>query len=114
MTRPAPFRGPASAAADARAQRLRRQFGTASGPRRRGRSAAWIAWAGVGLMAVVAVIIAQRPPTPTAAGERIHFASCKAMRAAGMAPAGRRSPAYSAHLDADGDGVACEPWVGAP
>jgi hypothetical protein len=36
------------------------------------------------------------------------FADCDAARAAGVAPLLRGLPGYSARLDPDGDGVACE------
>jgi hypothetical protein len=36
------------------------------------------------------------------------FADCEAARAAGVAPLLRGLPGYSARLDPDGDGVACE------
>jgi hypothetical protein len=38
--------------------------------------------------------------------------SCDASRALGLAPAMRGQPGYWPHLDADRDGVACEPWLG--
>lgn len=40
------------------------------------------------------------------------FRNCAAARAAGAAPLRRGQPGYSSHLDADGDGIACEPWFG--
>jgi Excalibur calcium-binding domain len=36
------------------------------------------------------------------------FRNCAAARAAGAAPLRRGQPGYSSHLDADGDGIACE------
>lgn len=36
------------------------------------------------------------------------YANCTAARAAGAAPVRRGDPGYSARLDRDGDGVACE------
>lgn len=45
-------------------------------------------------------------PSPAWAG----FANCAAARAAGAAPLYRGDPGYSARLDRDGDGVACEPY----
>jgi phosphatidylserine/phosphatidylglycerophosphate/cardiolipin synthase-like enzyme len=38
----------------------------------------------------------------------VHYASCAAARKAGAAPLRRGDPGYSAKLDGDGDGVACE------
>lgn len=42
-----------------------------------------------------------------------HFAAferCSAARAVGLAPAFRGQPGYWPHLDADQDGISCEPW----
>ncbi len=36
------------------------------------------------------------------------FRNCDAARAAGAAPMCRGQPGYASHLDADGDGIACE------
>ncbi|APH74581.1 hypothetical protein BSQ44_12970 [Aquibium oceanicum] len=38
--------------------------------------------------------------------------NCAEARARGIAPMTRWHPAYSAHLDRDGDGIACEPYYG--
>jgi hypothetical protein len=38
------------------------------------------------------------------------FRNCAAARAAGAAPLHRGQPGYAYHLDADGDGIACE-WA---
>lgn len=38
------------------------------------------------------------------------YRSCADARRAGVAPIYRGQPGYAAHLDADNDGVACEPW----
>jgi hypothetical protein len=40
------------------------------------------------------------------------FRNCGEARAAGVAPMYRGSPGYSARLDRDGDGIACEPYHG--
>jgi micrococcal nuclease len=45
------------------------------------------------------------PAAPKAAG---YYANCTAARAAGVAPLHRGEPGYSAKLDRDGDGIACE------
>ena len=37
-----------------------------------------------------------------------HFSSCKQARAAGYSRMRRGEPGYSANLDRDGDGIACE------
>ncbi|WP_242676784.1 DUF1524 domain-containing protein [Rhodococcus sp. ABRD24] len=50
------------------------------------------------------------PPasTPAEAAGGVHYANCKAARAAGAAPLRAGQPGYRAAMDSDGDGVACE------
>ncbi|MED5548073.1 MAG: excalibur calcium-binding domain-containing protein [Pseudomonadota bacterium] len=51
-------------------------------------------------------------PWPIATTMR-HLASapnCDAARATGLAPARQGEPGYWPSHDADGDGIACEPW----
>ncbi|GAA3083546.1 hypothetical protein JOF29_004463 [Kribbella aluminosa] len=48
------------------------------------------------------------PKTTSAPVETTYYANCAAVRAAGKAPLYRGQPGYAAHLDRDGDGVACE------
>lgn len=53
----------------------------------------------------------QRAPTaPEAIGYGPQFRSCREARTAGAAPMYRGQPGYSAALDGDGDGIACEPY----
>jgi hypothetical protein len=40
----------------------------------------------------------------------MHIPNCTTARALGLAPAYRGQPGYRAHLDRDGDGIACEPY----
>jgi hypothetical protein len=40
------------------------------------------------------------------------FEGCNEVRARGLAPLRRDEPGYGAHMDGDGDGVACEPVPG--
>ena len=40
------------------------------------------------------------------------YRNCSEARAAGAAPLSRGEPGYGAHLDRDGDGIACEPYRG--
>ena len=47
-------------------------------------------------------------PAITSAGADVFYQSCAAARAAGAAPLHRGEPGYSAKLDRDGDGIACE------
>jgi hypothetical protein len=46
---------------------------------------------------------------PAQATAFVSYASCEAARAAGAAPLHRGQPGYNRRLDADRDGVACEP-----
>lgn len=45
-----------------------------------------------------------------AASPSVYYPNCAAARAAGAAPIRFGEPGYRAPLDADGDGVACEPY----
>lgn len=45
-----------------------------------------------------------RDPAPV----YVHYRNCREARAAGAAPIYRDDPGYAAHLDRDGDGIACE------
>lgn len=47
---------------------------------------------------------------PTPASDAPTYRYCSDARAAGVAPLYRDDPGYAAHLDRDGDGVACEPY----
>ena len=40
----------------------------------------------------------------------MHIPNCTTARALGLAPAYRGQQGYRAHLDRDGDGIACEPY----
>ena len=40
----------------------------------------------------------------------MNIPNCITARALGLAPAYRGEPGYRAHLDRDGDGIACEPY----
>ena len=41
----------------------------------------------------------------------VYYADCASARQAGAAPISRDSPGYRSALDADHDGIACEPYV---
>jgi hypothetical protein len=41
------------------------------------------------------------------------YRNCREARAAGAAPLYAGQPGYGPHMDGDGDGVACEPYMGA-
>jgi hypothetical protein len=51
-------------------------------------------------------------PSSVGAGASWSYRNCAAARAAGAAPIHRGEPGYGAHMDGDGDGVACEPYLG--
>lgn len=55
---------------------------------------------------------AQAVARPHAASAGGAFRNCAEARAAGRAPLYRGQPGYGAHMDGDGDGVACEPYRG--
>ena len=42
----------------------------------------------------------------------VYYRNCREARAAGAAPLYRGQPGYGAHMDGDGDGIACEPYRG--
>lgn len=45
-----------------------------------------------------------------AASAHVYYPRCAAARAAGAAPIYRGEPGYRSALDADNDGIACEPY----
>ena len=52
-----------------------------------------------------------QPSVPVSAVS-VYYPNCDSARAAGAAPLRRESPGYRSALDADGDGIACEPYFG--
>jgi hypothetical protein len=73
------------------------------------------AYAALALVAISVAMWRSRPVEWTAETRRLHQAAarnCDAARAVGLAPAARGQPGYWPHLDADHDGIACEPWLG--
>lgn len=70
-------------------------------------------------VAVFAAVYALTPAQRSAAVEGepqargfAYYPNCDSARAAGAAPIHRGEPGYRAPLDADSDGIACEPWRG--
>lgn len=49
-------------------------------------------------------------PAPPATGAGWSYRNCGEARRAGATPLLRGQPGYGAHMDGDGDGVACEPF----
>lgn len=55
---------------------------------------------------------APEPTSEPTTAQDVYYANCDEARAAGDAPLYAGDPGYSSDLDRDGDGVACEPYVG--
>jgi len=51
-------------------------------------------------------------PSTGSTSEVRYYPNCDAARAAGVAPINEGEPGYRPELDADGDGIACEPYRG--
>lgn len=51
-----------------------------------------------------------KPTAPQALQESKFYRNCAAARAAGVAPIYAGQPGYRDELDADSDGIACEPY----
>ena len=56
------------------------------------------------------VIHIAQPQHTTQSFEALNYVDCDAARAAGAAPIYRGQAGYDVHLDADRDGIACEPY----
>ena len=71
---------------------------------------------GGAVLAVYSVVGAETKADPTADGRTsdppsiAFYWNCDAARAAGVAPLHVGEPGYRSELDADGDGIACEPY----
>lgn len=50
-------------------------------------------------------------PVVSANAQTQPFGNCREARAAGAAPVYAGQPGYSEHLDADRDGIGCEPYL---
>ena len=70
------------------------------------------AWWPVVIVAVIVSSTFATSPWPMGVTVRHLLAArnCDAARAIGLAPAMRGAPGYWSKLDADHDGIACEPW----
>jgi len=60
------------------------------------------------LIPLIAIALLRGGASPEA--EDYTYRNCAEARAAGVAPIHAGQPGYAPHLDADGDGIACEPW----
>ncbi len=82
----------------------------------------WIAYSGAAaVIGFAASWFAMRPPDMSSVWSSmsavsrllpVYYRNCDGARAAGTAPIHRGQPGYRSGLDADNDGVACEPWRG--
>ncbi len=110
--------GPFRKGAERRERVLRRRFeAVSSGIERRQRWRArrkrlLIFLAIAALFAAVVVEAFRRSEWPVLMTLRhiAAFPNCDAARAVGLAPSARGAPGYYRHLDADDDGIACEPF----
>ena len=68
------------------------------------------AWSGRGTVASSGPTSAQRHTVE----QGVQYAGCNEVRALGKAPLYAGQPGYRIEMDGDGDGVACEPYRGAP
>jgi hypothetical protein len=97
-----PFRAkPVVLGAHARGQQARRQR------RSRLRLLVTVAWL-AGLVFVFGMVATHLHIS----GLPVYYRNCGAARAAGVAPIRRGEPGYRRGLDADNDGIACEPYHG--
>jgi hypothetical protein len=56
---------------------------------------------------------AVNPPAPSPSpAATVYYSGCNEVRAAGKAPLHEGDPGYRIEMDGDGDGVACEPYLG--
>lgn len=56
------------------------------------------------------VVLEQGSSSSARATSLVFYASCREAIQAGTAPMRRSDPGYRLELDADGDGIACEPY----
>lgn len=80
----------------------------------------WSRIGGFFVFIVVALVVAawsehgravlQADPAVQKVEQSVYYPNCTAARAAGAAPIHEGQPGYRPELDADSDGVACEPW----
>jgi len=72
-------------------------------------------WILIGGAAVAAYLFAPSRQTGQgliSASDHVYYRHCADARAAGAAPIYRGQPGYREELDADSDGIACEPYRG--
>lgn len=71
----------------------------------------WLLLAAVGFLGINYLVTPNdNPDASTSTGA--YYRYCSDARAAGGAPLYRNLPGYREGLDRDGDGVACEPYIG--
>lgn len=105
-------------ARDEKAEHLRARFAGISRRAFRGAERWRIAWrwmpliigAGVAVSVYVGIRLLSPWPLLLTLQHLGSIGNCDAARAMGVAPARQGEPGYWPSHDADGDGVACEPW----
>lgn len=73
----------------------------------------WLVPLGIAVASVVSVgqfMVTNSWPVDVKFRHLIAAANCSTARAVGLAPALRGQPGYHPHLDADRDGISCEPY----
>ena len=74
--------------------------------------AAGYAWSAIPPETASSAGAARPAPAPQEIEHSAYYPNCAAARAAGHTPIFRAQPGYRGALDADGDGIACEPYTG--
>ena len=83
---------------------------TAFGPRLNFKD--WLLLAAGGVLCAVYLISLSDGTADVSLSPGAYYRYCSDARAAGVAPLYRNQPGYRDELDRDGDGVACEPYIG--
>lgn len=101
--------GPGSRTRLSRLQRDFRRHGPRRVPGIRARPLGLVAF-GIFLGAGTVTLLDANDPQKAFAFRPAYYGNCGQARAAGVAPIYRGQPGYAPHLDADDDGIACEPY----
>lgn len=67
-------------------------------------------WNGIASAGTKTLSALSNPVQQVRPASGLSYRNCKAARAAGAAPVYAGQPGYGPHLDADGDGIGCEPY----
>lgn len=101
--------GPGSQQRLRRARRAFRRHSPRRLPRVRVRAVGLVAF-GAFLGAGTVTLLDASEPRTAFTFRTVHYSNCREAIQAGVAPIYRGEPGYAQHLDADDDGVACEPY----